>query len=694
MTFAIFPLGVQADNYNIDFSVENPTEYLLNSKACKESEDEEDVSLMSESEGTLLAVFEGEGTEENPFILSTPQHFQYLAVLVNTGNSLYKSAYYRLGNSIDFSGVNGYIPIGKVDTKLDYPGEGDFAKYKPGTYNLSASVSAVVDSEYGQIDVGSKLFSGASVIIEKSGKATVKLNFKTADINISEDTSAKFFVSDSYGVDGVKTGGNIGYLKKDGTSWVYYGSSGIDKVSIAKSSTGNTVIPSYELDENAVGVKYITYIEFPFDALKNEYSLALTVDSDVFGAQLGGMGNENPVTLNVKWNEFTAPVYSESEYEEKIIAKHPFSGTLDGNGYALKNLTINSSERLVGIFGLGYNACVENLRIENITINARRNYTMNVGALFGCYEGNWAKSDLHITGCHADGKIVVDCEKNAYTGGLIGVHKVNLNAAVVRDCRVDMDITSVSATTSYVGGMIATIDSGIDLSKCVVTGEAYGEAEGDANPYTGGIAARIVYDDWIGTTSGYEEASLMAQQGYSLAEKSVASIKVQSVGIYRPLIGNIFSKVLDATVRNCYYDSTYKVEGTLDSYDQKGELGSEKTAEEIFDKAFLSDTIGLDFENTWIMVLGIPDVVSKDPYIAYKKDGTAFNVQPVGCGSCKVIAAAYDSDGRVVASRIDSYTEGTPVTLSFEGVEYEYIKIFAFDSRYSPLCEAETYTVQ
>ena len=108
----------------------------------------------------------------------------------------------------------------------------------------------------------------------------------------------------------------------------------------------------------------------------------------------------------------------------------------------------------------------------------------------------------------------------------------------------------------------------------------------------------------------------------------------------------------------------------------------------------MSDTIGLDFENTWIMVLGVPDVVSKDPYIAYKKDGTAFNVQPVGCGSCKVIAAAYDSDGRVVASRIDSYTEGTPVTLSFEGVEYEYIKIFAFDSRYSPLCEAETYTAQ
>ena len=114
MTFATFPLGVQADNYNIDFSVENPTEYLLNSKACKESEDEEDVSLMSDSNGTLLAVFDGEGTKENPFILSTPQHFQYLAVLVNTGNSLYKSAYYRLGNSIDFSGVNGYIPIGKV----------------------------------------------------------------------------------------------------------------------------------------------------------------------------------------------------------------------------------------------------------------------------------------------------------------------------------------------------------------------------------------------------------------------------------------------------------------------------------------------------------------------------------------------------------------------------------------------------
>ncbi|MBQ8758116.1 MAG: hypothetical protein IJZ20_00300, partial [Clostridia bacterium] len=441
--------------------------------------------------------------------------------------------------------------------------------------------------------------------------------------------------------------------------------------------------------EGVSGVRYITQISFLLDAKRDTYSLALAVDSNVVGAQLGGE-TDNPVTLSIDWSLFSAPIYSESEYTEKITAKRPFSGHLDGNGYALKNITINTSERLVGVFGYGYNASVENLRIENISINAKRDYTINIGGLFGCFEGNWQADDIHITGCHIDGKITADGEKNVFTGGLVGAHKVNLNAAVVKDCRVDVDIVSVAGTTSYVGGMIGTIETGIDLSQCVVTGSAYGEAEGDANPYTGGISARLVYDDWIGTTLGVEDAVLMAEQGYSIAARLVSSIQVQSVSVYRPLIGNTFSKVLGgAEASNCYYDAQHAVTGTLDSH-----AGIEKTKAELFDKAFLSNTIGLDFDNTWTMVLGVPELISKEPYIAYEYEGTSFNIQPVNCGNCTVYAAAYDTYGRMLEARIAPFTEGNPVTVSFDGAAFKTVKFFALGEGNSPICESESYTAE
>ena len=369
------------------------------------------------------------------------------------------------------------------------------------------------------------------------------------------------------------------------------------------------------------------------------------------------------------------------KYTEVETEKFPFSGHFNGNGYALKNISINSDERVVGVFGIGHNATVENLRVENISITATRNNTIHVGALFGRYEGNWRSEDLYVTKCHVDGELVVRSDKAAYTGGLIGVFEVTLNVATVSDCRVDIDIDSVSGTTSYVGGMFATIEKGIDLSRCVVTGRAYGEALGDANPYTGGVSARLVYDDWIGRMAS-DDSYLMATSGYSKAYKIVSSIQIESVGLYRPLIGNTFTKVMEATAANCYYDSKYKVNGTLDSFEGIG-----KTTEELFDKSFLQNTIGLDFVNTWEMVLGKPELIKKDSQdIAYDLNDTELTVQPVDCGDAKVIVAIINN-GRFITAKMADYSAGLPVTFALGGLNYDNIKIFAVDDFFSPLCE-------
>lgn len=496
MTFAALPLCVQAET-GLDYSVDNEA-YYCSSEPSENAE--------------LSALFEGEGTKENPYILSTPQHFSLLAIMVNNGNALYNSAYYKLGNSIDFSGVSGYIPIGKVTTEL---------------------------------------------VAETDSNGNVK--------------------TDSYG--------------------------------------------------------------------------------------------------NIKYNEIET-------------AEKPFMGHFDGNGYAISNLTINSNERVVGLFGIAYNASVKNLRIENLTINAERDRSLFVGGIFGRYEGNWKADELYITGCHVDGKITTSGKLNAEIGGMVGCLNIAMNTALVNNCRCDIDITATAVTYQYAGGLIGNVSTGADINKCVVTGSVYGETTGDSSSYTGGVVARLRYNDWIGVSSLSESASLMAQNSYTSLSNTVVSAKVESMATYSEYIGNSVAQYFseEAAISGCYTDAAFYVTPSNNAYKKDTVMEREK----LFERTFLSDTVGLDFENTWTMVLGKPDLISKESYIAYEYDdaSSVYLVEPVNCGSCTVYAAAYDTDGRVAEARIAKYTDGTPEEISFGETEYASVKFFAFGDGFSPLCKS------
>ncbi|MCL2512168.1 MAG: T9SS type A sorting domain-containing protein [Bacteroidales bacterium] len=57
----------------------------------------------------------GNGSADNPYIITTAQQLAQLATFVNDGNSDYRSAYYKLGNDIDLSAYQsgtGWTPIG------------------------------------------------------------------------------------------------------------------------------------------------------------------------------------------------------------------------------------------------------------------------------------------------------------------------------------------------------------------------------------------------------------------------------------------------------------------------------------------------------------------------------------------------------------------------------------------------------
>ncbi|MDR2971922.1 MAG: hypothetical protein LBU83_08350, partial [Bacteroidales bacterium] len=76
----------------------------------------------------------GNGSENNPYIITTAAQLAQLATLVNAGDANYNNKFYQLGNHIDlsnygsnFNNGKGWIPIGKyVDETTNYAFKGNF----------------------------------------------------------------------------------------------------------------------------------------------------------------------------------------------------------------------------------------------------------------------------------------------------------------------------------------------------------------------------------------------------------------------------------------------------------------------------------------------------------------------------------------------------------------------------------------
>ena len=119
-----------------------------------------------------------------------------------------------------------------------------------------------------------------------------------------------------------------------------------------------------------------------------------------------------------------------------------FSGTLDGNGYVVKNLTINSpTKNFAGLFlGIGDGTLgvgeVKNLGLENVDVRIESNTSdISVGALA-------ASSTGIISNCYISGGI----KGEDFTGGIVG-----MNAGTISDCSSSAVVTG---DKNYTGGIV------------------------------------------------------------------------------------------------------------------------------------------------------------------------------------------------------------------------------------------------
>ena len=112
-----------------------------------------------------------------------------------------------------------------------------------------------------------------------------------------------------------------------------------------------------------------------------------------------------------------------------------FSGVFDGNGYVIKNLTINKTDTsFVGLFGATMNTGTEikNLGLENVDIKGKE----SVGGLVG-NNGN-----ATITNCYVVGNV----SGNTTVGGLVGNNVIG----TISNC---FATGSVSGSNDTVGGL-------------------------------------------------------------------------------------------------------------------------------------------------------------------------------------------------------------------------------------------------
>jgi len=158
-----------------------------------------------------------------------------------------------------------------------------------------------------------------------------------------------------------------------------------------------------------------------------------------------------------------------------------FSGTFNGNGFTIRNLSIVGSyyspNNPVGLFGYGANAIIKNVGLIDTNIRA---YAQNgIGALIGSANG------ITIDNCYTTGIVVgyPGANSASVVGGIIG-RIIRENPANISNCYNKAELQA-----SISGGIIAyTPDINIDthydvfVSNCYNYGTVLGE-EG----YAGGI---------------------------------------------------------------------------------------------------------------------------------------------------------------------------------------------------------------
>ena len=246
--------------------------------------------------------------------------------------------------------------------------------------------------------------------------------------------------------------------------------------------------------------------------------------------------------------------------------ENPFTGTLDGDGYTISNLKINSSNNIIGLFGYIYKSDIKNLTLQNYSITT---YGSSIGSLVGI------SNTSTITNVSAIGNIYYGTN-SSWVGGLVGEFNSEYNDQAISKCYTEGTIScSRSATStqygSGIGGIVGWIGNYEDR-KYVKIQNSYSAMDVIGNDCVGGLVGLAFYRTRIINT-------------YAIGQ-------VKAAGAQGGLVGGLEGESQSAT--NSYWIRETTGQAT-------SELGTVKSVSALTKQATYNSW---DFANTWTIEEG------------------------------------------------------------------------------------------
>lgn len=220
----------------------------------------------------------------------------------------------------------------------------------------------------------------------------------------------------------------------------------------------------------------------------------------------------------------------------------PFTGTLDGNGYAVTGIKlVNGGGNYVGIFGMLENATIKNLKIEIDGIECS-----SVGEVASIFVGGIAGSvkSSKIQNC----TVVFNSDDSS-------------NTFFIRDLDVDTGQESGVTNSIFFGGIAGSINEGSDIKNCItdVCIDVLKDEQQGKTVNIGGVVGECNYSKITNTLSKLTNTCTIQNEGQNV---------LTNIG---GVCGNISGN--NSVVQNCYAQSDSNIQN-LGEINFGGVIGS------------------------------------------------------------------------------------------------------------------------
>ena len=276
-------------------------------------------------------------------------------------------------------------------------------------------------------------------------------------------------------------------------------------------------------------------------------------------------------------NDIDLRLYSDDGFTPIGSQNTPFSGTFDGNGHTISNLTVKNGAS-AGLFGyISSSGTVQNLTLKDVKVSGSFDYA---GSVAGYSSGT-------VRLVNVENFDLTNTKQNSSNGGLVGyVINNSTNRVFTSSGYIDMCTVDVSASTAGDFGGLAgnLIGSVIYNSKVTVT-----KYEDNTDSLTFGGLAGVV-----------ENAQNVDKYMFSVLKNSLALVETVTLTNAQLQKGAIVGENIDDTssgYSNRYISLLYNTVNTAlgQTY------GTEKTMNELYSKSAYGNW---DFENVWTIVEG------------------------------------------------------------------------------------------